>query len=126
MAGGGVALVRMLQAVQAGGLKGLNHDQGRGIRIVLHAMQQPLREIVANAGIEPSVILNTVMEHAGDYGYNAQSGEYGDMIDMGILDPAKVVRVALQNAASIAGLMITTEVLIAEASKNEGAIPEGM
>ena len=121
--GGGVALVRMMQAVQAQGLKGHNPDQDTGIKIVLRAMEQPLREIMANAGLEPSVILNKVREHNGNYGFNAQAVDYGDMIKMGILDPTKVVRVALQNAASIAGLMITTEVMIAEAPKKETYVP---
>ena len=89
-------------------------------------MEQPLREIVTNAGIEPSVVLNTVKENKGNYGYNAQTTQYGDMIEMGILDPTKVVRVALQNAASIAGLMITTEAMIAEAPKKEVPMPQGM
>jgi chaperonin GroEL len=117
--GGGVALVRVRQAVQNLGLKGENADQDIGIRIVLRAMEQPLQEIVANAGREPSVILNEIKEHGGNYGYNAQTAEYGDMIEMGILDPTKVVRVALQNAASIAGLMITTEAMVAEVPGKE-------
>lgn len=112
--GGGVALVRMVQALRKRNLVGANLDQDIGIQVTLHAMEQPLREIVKNAGIEASVVLNKVKEQAGNYGYNAQSTEYGDMINMGILDPAKVVRVALQNAGSLAGLMITTEVMIAE------------
>ncbi len=124
--GGGVALVRVVQAVQAKGLKGDNPDQDIGIKIVLRAMEQPLREIVANAGLEPSVVLNKVREQKGTYGYNAQTAEYGDMIERGILDPTKVVRVALQNAASIAGLMITTEAMIAEAPKQESHMPPGM
>lgn len=124
--GGGVALVRVMQAVQAKDLHGDNADQDIGIKIVLRAMEQPLREIMANAGLEPSVVLNNVKEHAGNYGYNAQSTEYGDMIEMGILDPAKVVRVALQNAASIAGLMITTEAMIAELPKKETPMQPGM
>ena len=124
--GGGVALVRVMQALQATGLKGDNHDQDIGIRIVLRAMEQPLREIVTNAGVEPSVVLNRVKEQQGNYGYNAQTDEYGDMIEMGILDPTKVVRVALQNAASIAGLMITTEAMIAEVPGKEKPIPPGM
>ena len=124
--GGGVALVRMIQAVQAQGLKGDNPDQDIGIKIVLRAMEQPLREIMANAGLEPSVILNKVRERDGNYGFNAQTADYGDMIKMGILDPTKVVRVALQNAASIAGLMITTEVMIAEAPNKETYVPPGM
>jgi chaperonin GroEL len=119
--GGGVALVRIMQAVQARGLKGDNADQEMGVKIVLRAMEQPLREIMANAGLEPSVVLNKVREHTGNYGFNAQTNEYGDMIEMGILDPSKVVRVALQNAASIAGLMITTEAMIAEAPRKNGS-----
>jgi len=117
--GGGVALVRIMQAVQAQGLKGDNPDQEIGIAIVLRAMEQPLREIMANAGLDPSVVLNRVKENEGNYGYNAQTAEYGDLIGMGILDPSKVVRVALQNAASIAGLMITTEAMIAMAPAKE-------
>ncbi len=124
--GGGVALVRVVQAMQASGLKGDNPDQDIGIRIVLRATEQPLREIVANAGVEPSVVLNKVKAQAGNYGYNAQTGEYGDMLEMGILDPTKVVRVALQNAASIAGLMITTEAMIAETPVKETHLPPGM
>jgi chaperonin GroEL len=124
--GGGVALVRMTQAVQAQGLKGDNPDQEMGVKIVLRAMEQPLREIMVNAGLEPSVVLNKVKEHEGNYGYNAQTTEYGDMIEMGILDPTKVVRVALQNAASIAGLMITTEAMIAEVPKQETRVSPGM
>jgi chaperonin GroEL len=117
--GGGVALVRVLQALKSQGPKGFNPDQEIGIKIVLRAMEQPLREIVANAGVDPSVVLNKVREQEGNYGYNAQTAGYGDMIEMGILDPTKVVRVALQNAASIAGLMITTEAMIAEAPANK-------
>lgn len=105
--GGGVALVRALVAV--GELKGANEDQTHGIQIALRAMEAPLREIVANAGEEPSVILNKVKEGTGNYGYNAANGEFGDMVEFGILDPTKVTRSALQNAASIAGLMITTD-----------------
>jgi len=126
--GGGVALLRVMQAVRNEGLEGDNPDQEIGIGIVLRAMEQPLREIVANAGLEPSVVLDRVREQQGNYGYNAQTAAYGDMIEMGILDPAKVVRVALQNAASIAGLMITTEVMIAETRREMRAPPamEGM
>jgi chaperonin GroEL len=124
--GGGVALVRIMQAVWAQGLKGDNPDQDTGIKIALRAMEQPLREIMANAGLDSSVVLNKVKENSGNYGYNAQTAEYGDMIEMGILDPTKVVRVALQNAASIAGLMITTEAMIAEAPKQETPMPPGM
>jgi chaperonin GroEL len=124
--GGGVALVRVVQALQAAGLKADNADQDIGIKIVLRAMEQPLREIVANAGVEPSVVLNKVREQSGNFGYNAQTAEYGDMVEMGILDPTKVVRVALQNAASIAGLMITTEAMIAETPAKETRVPAGM
>lgn len=117
--GGGVALIRTMQAVQKLDLKGNNSDQDIGISIVLRAMEQPLREIMNNAGLDSSVVLNEVKAHKGNYGYNAQTGEYSDMIAMGILDPTKVVRIALQNASSIAGLMITTEVMIAETPKKE-------
>ncbi|WP_202839254.1 chaperonin GroEL [Luteimonas saliphila] len=115
--GGGVALVRALQAI--GELKGANEDQNHGIVIALRAMEAPLREIVTNCGEEPSVVLNKVKDGKGNYGYNAQTGEYGDMIEFGILDPTKVTRSALQNAASIAGLMITTEAMVAELPKKE-------
>jgi chaperonin GroEL len=101
------------------GLKGANEDQNHGIVIALRAMEAPLREIVTNAGEEPSVILNKVVEGKGAFGYNAANGEYGDMIEFGILDPTKVTRTALQNAASIAGLMITTEAMVAEAPKKD-------
>ncbi|HEX2083686.1 MAG TPA: chaperonin GroEL [Xanthomonadaceae bacterium] len=122
--GGGVALIRALQAI--GELKGANEDQNHGIQIALRAMESPLREIVANAGEEPSVVLNKVKDGKGNFGYNAQTGEYGDMIAFGILDPTKVTRSALQNAASIAGLMITTEAMGAEApKKEEAAMPAG-
>ncbi len=117
--GGGVALVRGLAAVRA--LKGANEDQNHGIMIAARAMEAPLREIAANSGDEPSVVLNQVAGGTGNYGYNAATGEYGDMVAMGILDPTKVTRYALQNAASIAGLMITTECMVAEAPKKEAA-----
>jgi chaperonin GroEL len=117
--GGGAALVRALEAIK--GLKGANHDQDIGINIARRAMEEPLRQIVANAGDEPSVVLAKVKEGKGNFGYNAASGEYGDMIEMGILDPTKVTRSALQNAASVAGLMITTEAMVAELPKAEGA-----
>ena len=126
VAGGGVALVRVMQAVETAGLKGENSDQDIGIKLVLRAIQQPLREIVANAGLEPSVVLNKVKENEGNYGFNAQTNEYGDLIRMGMLDPTKVVRVALLNAALIAGLMITTEAMIAEAPKKETHVPQSM
>jgi chaperonin GroEL len=115
--GGGVALIRAKAAIL--GLKGINEDQNHGIAIALRAMEAPLREIVTNAGEEPSVILNKVAEGKGAFGYNAANGEYGDMIEFGILDPTKVTRTALQNAASIAGLMITTEAMVAEAPKKD-------
>ena len=115
--GGGVALIRALQAL--GDLKGVNEDQNHGINIAKRAMEAPLREIVTNCGEEPSVVLNNVAAGTGNYGYNAQTGEYGDMIAFGILDPTKVTRSALQNAASIAGLMITTEAMVAEAPKKD-------
>ena len=122
--GGGVALIRAKAAIKE--LKGANEDQTHGIQIALRAMEAPLREIVANAGEEPSVVLNRVVEGSGAFGYNAANGEYGDMIEFGILDPTKVTRTALQNAASIAGLMITTEAMVAEApKKDEPAMPGG-
>ncbi|GHC00876.1 chaperonin GroEL [Thermomonas carbonis] len=122
--GGGVALIRAKAAIKD--LKGANEDQTHGIQIALRAMEAPLREIVANAGEEPSVVLNRVVEGSGAFGYNAANGEYGDMIEFGILDPTKVTRTALQNAASIAGLMITTEAMVAEApKKDEPAMPGG-
>ncbi|MFP5344230.1 MAG: chaperonin GroEL [Gammaproteobacteria bacterium] len=110
--GGGVALVRARKTI--GKLKGDNEDQNVGISIALRAMEEPLRQIVQNAGAEGSVVLNKVAEGSGNFGYNAANGEYGDMIQMGILDPTKVTRTALQNAASVAGLMITTEAMVAE------------
>ncbi|OOG23213.1 chaperonin GroL [Thioalkalivibrio denitrificans] len=122
--GGGVAMVRAVQALND--LKGANHDQDIGIAITRRAMEEPLRQIVANCGEEPSVVLNTVVEGKGNYGYNAATGEYGDMIEMGILDPTKVARTALQNASSVAGLIITTEAMVAELpKKNEPAMPAG-
>ena len=108
---------QLLQAL--GELKGDHGDQTHGINIAKRAMEAPLREIVANCGEEPSVVLNNVKDGKGNYGYNAQTGEYGDMIAFGILDPTKVTRSALQNAASIAGLMITTEAMVAELPKKE-------
>ncbi len=122
--GGGVALIRALSALDA--LKGDNHDQDVGVTIARRAMEEPLRQIVSNAGDEPSVIVNKVKEGKDNYGYNASTGEFGDMIDMGILDPTKVTRSALQNAASVAGLMITTEAMVAETpKKEEGGMPGG-
>ncbi|WP_175282653.1 chaperonin GroEL [Escherichia coli] len=122
--GGGVALIRAKAAIA--GIKGVNEDQNHGIQIALRAMEAPLREIVTNAGDEPSVILNRVVEGSGAFGYNAANGEFGDMIEFGILDPTKVTRSALQHAASVAGLMITTEAVVAEApKKDEPAMPAG-
>jgi chaperonin GroEL len=115
--GGGVALIRALHAL--GALKGANEDQNHGIQIAKRAMEAPLREIVTNCGEEPSVILNKVADGKGSYGYNAATGEFGDMLELGILDPTKVTRSALQNAASIAGLMITTEAMVGEVPKKE-------
>ena len=119
--GGGTALIRVINAVEK--VEGDNHDQDVGISIVVRALQDPLRQIVANAGEEGSVIVNKVQEGEGNFGYNAATGEYGDMIEMGILDPTKVTRTALQNASSIAGLMITTEAMVADAPEKEGAAP---
>ena len=121
VAGGGVALVRAISQVT--GLEGDNEDQNIGIAAALRAMEGPLRRIVDNAGDEAAVVLEKVRQGEGNFGYNAASGEYGDMIEMGILDPAKVTRTALQAAGSVAGLMITTEVMIAEAPKDDAPAP---
>ena len=121
VAGGGVALVRAISQIM--GLEGDNEDQNIGIAAALRAMEGPLRQIVDNAGDEASVVLDKVRQGEGNFGYNAASGEYGDMIEMGILDPAKVTRTALQAAGSVAGLMITTEVMIAEAPKDDAPAP---
>ncbi|MHB1528395.1 MAG: chaperonin GroEL [Acidiferrobacteraceae bacterium] len=120
--GGGVAFIRALQTMK---VKGDNHDQEVGIQIARRAMEEPLRQIVINAGAEGSVVLNKVAEGKDSYGYNAASGEYGDMLAMGILDPTKVSRTALQNAASVAGLMITTEAMIAELPAEDKAAGGG-
>jgi len=119
--GGGVALIRALQKIR--GTQGDNHDQDVGINIACRSMEEPLRQIVTNAGEEASVVLNKVEESKGNNGYNAATGEYGDMLAMGILDPTKVTRTALQNAASIAGLMITTEAMVAEQPEETAAAP---
>ena len=123
--GGGVALVRALSKLK--GLKGDNDDQDAGIAIARRALHEPLRQIVANAGAEPSVVQNKVADGKGNFGFNAQTEEYGDLVKMGILDPTKVVRAALQNAASIAGLLITTEATVAEKPKKDDgpAMPPG-
>ena len=117
--GGGVALIRARSAIKK--LKGDNHDQDVGINIARRAMEEPLRQIVSNAGEEASVVSNKVEEGKDNFGYNAATGEYGDMIEMGILDPTKVTRTALQNAASVAGLMITTEAMVADQPQDESA-----
>jgi chaperonin GroEL len=126
VAGGGVALLRAKQT--AGAIKGANSDQDHGIALVLKAIEAPLREIVYNAGGEASVVVNAVMAGKGNYGFNAANDTYGDMIEMGILDPTKVTRTALQNAASVASLMLTTECMVAEAPKDEAGsgMPGGM
>jgi chaperonin GroEL len=115
--GGGVALIRSLKALEK--LEGANEDQTVGIRILARAIEEPLRQIVENAGEDAAVVLNAVKAGKGAYGYNAGTGEYGDMLEEGILDPAKVTRLALQNAASVSGLLLTTEVMIAEAPKDD-------
>jgi chaperonin GroEL len=123
VAGGGVALIRARAAIMD--LKGDNHDQDIGINITRRALEEPIRQIVSNAGAEASVVTNNVEAGKGNYGYNAATGEYGDMIEMGILDPTKVSRSALQNAASVAGLLITTEAMIADKPKEDGpAMPD--
>ena len=127
VAGGGVALVRVSQALRKNKIETENSEQEMGFKIALRALEEPLRQIVKNAGEEPSVVLHKVAEGKGNFGYNAQTEEYGDLVKMGILDPTKVARTALQNAASIAGLMITTEAMIAEMpkkpAKGPGAAP---
>jgi chaperonin GroEL len=127
VAGGGTALVRAINDIKAAKLKGDNHDQDIGIQIALRAMEEPLRQIVENAGVEGSVVFHKVADNKdANYGYNAGNGEYGDMMKMGILDPTKVTRTALQNAASVAGLMITTEAMVAELPKEEAPAGGGM
>ena len=122
VAGGGVALLKATKALE--GLKSDNADQEAGIQIVRRALQSPIRQIASNAGAEASIVAGKVLENSGaTYGYNAQTGEYGDMIQMGITDPVKVVRTALQDAASVAGLLVTTEAMVAEAPKKESAAP---
>ncbi|WP_028537195.1 chaperonin GroEL [Paludibacterium yongneupense] len=123
VAGGGVALLRARSTLE--GLKTDNVDQDAGVKIVLKAIEAPLRQIVANAGDEPSVVVNKVLEGTGNFGYNAATGEYGNMLEMGVLDPAKVTRSALQHAASIAGLMLTTDCMVAELPEDKSAAPAG-
>ena len=125
VAGGGVALLRARIAIGSGKLKGDNSDQDAGIKIVLRALEEPLRQIVANAGDEPSVVVNKVVESKGNVGYNAATGEYGDLVEMGVLDPTKVTRCALQNAASIAGLILTTDAMVAELPKEDSHAGHG-
>ncbi|MEQ1812828.1 MAG: TCP-1/cpn60 chaperonin family protein, partial [Candidatus Nitrotoga sp.] len=117
--GGGVALLRAKSAITS--LKGDNHDQDAGITIVLRALESPLRAIIENAGEEASVVVSKVLEGKKNFGYNAASGEYGDLLAMGVVDPTKVTRVALQNAASIAGLMLTTDCMVAELIEDKPA-----
>ena len=122
VAGGGVALIRAVAGIAE--LKGDNDDQNVGINILKRAIEEPLRQIVRNAGGDASVVLNAVAEGSGDHGYNAATGEYGDMIEAGILDPTKVTRYALQNAASVSGLLLTTEAMVAEAPQEEAPAPQ--
>lgn len=122
--GGGVALIRAKLAIKD--IMGDNDEQNAGIRIVLRAMEEPLRQIVANAGDEPSVVVNTVAQGEGNFGYNAQSAKYGDMVEMGVLDPTKVTRTALQNAASVASLILTTDCMVADLPADDKAVPAGM
>ena len=117
VAGGGVALVRARSSLAK--VKGDNHDQDAGIKIVLRALEEPMRMIASNAGDEPSVVINKVVEGKGNFGYNAATGQYGDMVEMGVLDPTKVTRCALQNAASVAGLILTTDAMVAESPKED-------
>lgn len=124
VAGGGVALIRAKQAIC--GIKGDNDEQNAGIRIVLRAMEEPLRQIVSNAGDEPSVVVNKVADGKGNFGYNAQTGEYGDLVEMGVLDPTKVTRTALQNAASVAALILTTDCMVADLPQDPKPMPAGM
>jgi chaperonin GroEL len=115
--GGGVALLRARSNLAK--LKGANVDQEAGMKIVMRALEEPMRQIASNAGDEASVVVNKVVEGKGNFGYNAGSGQYGDMVEMGVLDPTKVTRCALQNAASVAGLILTTDAMVAEAPKEE-------
>jgi chaperonin GroEL len=121
VAGGGVALLRANASID--GLKGANDEQNVGIAILRRALEEPLRQIVANAGEDSSVILNKVAEGSGNYGYNAATGEYGDMVEFGIIDPTKVTRSALQNAASVAGLLLTTEAMVTELPQDAPSAP---
>ena len=126
LAGGGVALLRARTGLK---VKGDNADQDAGIKIVLRAIEEPLRQIVANCGDEPSVVVNKVLEGQGNYGWNGADGSYGDLVALGVVDPTKVTRMALQNAASVSSLMLTTDCMIAEAPDDKpaaGGMPGGM
>jgi chaperonin GroEL len=123
VAGGGVAYIRARATLDK--IKGENSDQEAGIKIVRRALEEPLRQIVANAGEEPSVVLNRVAEGKGNYGFNAQTEAYGDLVEMGVVDPTKVARTALQNAASVAGLLLTTEAMVAELVEEKGEAEHG-
>jgi chaperonin GroEL len=122
VSGGGVALLRARSTVK---VKGDNHDQDAGIKIVMRALEEPMRAIAYNAGAEPSVVINKVLEGKGNYGYNAANDTYGDMVEQGVLDPTKVTRCALQNAASVAGLILTTDAMVAELPKDESSMGGG-
>jgi chaperonin GroEL len=124
VAGGGVALIRARTAIA--GLKGANADQDAGIKIVLRAMEEPLRQIVTNGGEEASVVVAAVAAGKGNFGYNAATGEYVDLVDAGVVDPTKVTRTALQNAASVAGLLLTTDAAVCELPKEDAPMPGGM
>ena len=124
VAGGGVALIRARSAIA--GVKGDNADQDAGIKIVLRAMEEPLRQIVTNGGEEASVVVAAVAGGTGNYGYNAATGEYGDLVEAGVVDPTKVTRTALQNAASVAGLLLTTDAAVCEMPKEDAPMPGGM
>ena len=119
--GGGVALIRTRSALND--LTGENDDQTVGIHILRRSLEEPLRQIVANAGEDASVVLNKVAEGSGDFGYDAAAGEYGELIQLGIIDPTKVARAALQNATSVTGLLLTTEAMVTEAPQDESAAP---
>ena len=124
MAGGGVALLKASKALE--GMSGENDDQTAGIQIVRRALQAPIRQIAENAGVEGSIVVGKVMENAdAAFGFNAQTEEYGDLVAQGVIDPAKVVRTALQDAASVAGLLITTEAAVVEAPKKSSPAPPG-
>jgi chaperonin GroEL len=123
VAGGGVAYLRARANLK--NLTGGNADQEAGIKIVLRALEEPTRQIVGNSGEEPSVVINKIVEGKGNFGFNAQTGEYGDLVDMGVVDPTKVARFALQNASSVASLLLTTEAMVAETPKDEKPMPGG-